>query len=614
MSSEVGTIDTMEIFKNNIKKYIIWGLTPFPAAKDAKKPIVEWKDVNPSAVAYERWSGEYATSNIWVRLEDYVVIDPDGPEAEAFVKSLNLPVGPISASSNRSIHRWFRNPSPIKPLKVPIGPNGSYLEVRTGQQGMLVPPSIHPETGKAYHWVEGYSPDDIPFPELPLEIYEKIKALDKRGNGNGFESSKLAPSLSLDVKGYLDHYNVKYHIKQIDEGTLYALDSCLFADQHTTLSKPGDSGIIQGVDGKLTYQCFHNHCREKKWDDARKAISKDDEITRFLKDQGKPIPAWEKAVMSLDDLRMNDFPEKRRILSPWLSEQSIVLVAGWRGVGKTWFALAVIDAITRGISFGPWNTETSVPCWYIDGEMAIQDVQERFRILGISRGNSKEKLLVYSDFRANSLGLPKANLLNPAWREWVRNKALDWGIKVIVLDNLSSLCPGIDENSKKEWDPINQWLLELRFNGVSTIMLHHTNKVGGQRGTSGREDNVDISILLTLPTDYSPEDGARFIVKFSKSRIRHQDLSLITDMELHLKDINGELRWVSNSIKGKNKLEVLRLLSNGIAQRDIPEILHLSKGQVSKIKTNLIEDDFWTKRGTLTKKGEDELDGLLIGG
>lgn len=281
MSSEVGTIDTMEIFKNNIKKYIIWGLTPFPAAKDAKKPIVEWKDVNPSAVAYERWSGEYATSNIWVRLEDYVVIDPDGPEAEAFVKSLNLPVGPISASSNRSIHRWFRNPSPIKPLKVPIGPNGSYLEVRTGQQGMLVPPSIHPETGKAYHWVEGYSPDDIPFPELPLEIYEKIKALDKRGNGNGFESSKLAPSLSLDVKGYLDHYNVKYHIKQIDEGTLYALDSCLFADQHTTLSKPGDSGIIQGVDGKLTYQCFHNHCREKKWDDARKAISKDDEITHF---------------------------------------------------------------------------------------------------------------------------------------------------------------------------------------------------------------------------------------------------------------------------------------------------------------------------------------------
>ena len=123
------------------------------------------------------------------------------------------------------------------------------------------------------------------------------------------------------------------------------------------------------------------------------------------------------------------------------------------------------------------------------------------------------------------MGIPKANLLNHKWRAGIKELSLDWSIKLLILDNLSSLCLGYDEYSKLEWDPVYQWLLDLRFSGLSVIMLHHTNKEGGQRGTSGREDNIDISIMLTQPADYVPEDGCRFILKFSKARIRTADLS-----------------------------------------------------------------------------------------
>ena len=74
-------------------------------------------------------------------------------------------------------------------------------------------------------------------------------------------------------------------------------------------------------------------------------------------------------------------------------------------------------------------------------------------------------------------------------------------IELWIIDNLASLASGLDENAKKDWDPINAWLLELRFAEISTIMLHHVNKDGGQRGTSAREDNLDISVLLKSPHD-----------------------------------------------------------------------------------------------------------------
>ena len=54
-------------------------------------------------------------------------------------------------------------------------------------------------------------------------------------------------------------------------------------------------------------------------------------------------------------------------------------------------------------------------------------------------------------------------------------------VKLWVVDNLASLASGLDENKKQDWDPINSWLLELRFAGISTIMLHHmTIKTGAK--------------------------------------------------------------------------------------------------------------------------------------
>jgi len=179
-----------------------------------------------------------------------------------------------------------------------------------------------------------------------------------------------------------------------------------------------------------------------------------------------------------------------------------------------------------------------------------------------------------------------------------------------VVDNLASLASGIDENKKQDWDPINSWLLELRFAGISTMMLHHTNKDGGQRGTSAREDNLDISMMLKKPHDYMPEDGARFIVNFGKARVQTSRLNLIADTEFKLIiNESGNHVWTFGSVRKETKNEILRLLDEGLTQTDIKNTLGIDKAYVSRIRKQAIKDGLLTPKNKLTQSGFMDVNG-----
>ncbi|MBL7180278.1 MAG: AAA family ATPase [Desulfobacterales bacterium] len=317
----------------------------------------------------------------------------------------------------------------------------------------------------------------------------------------------------------------------------------------------------------------------------------------------------EDAILEIHRFCELDREERKEYLTPWIKEGSIGLISGWRGCGKTWFALGILDAISRGEFFGPWKCKESVPCLLLDGEMPTQDIIERSNDLRLTSAR-QNPFYIYSDAHANRLGLPRAHLANETWRQNMKRILITRKVKLWVIDNLASLASGLDENTKKDWDPINSWLLELRFAGISTIMLHHANKDGGQRGTSAREDNIDTSIILKAPHDYNPEDGARFIVNFTKSRVRMSDLHLVADTEFKLThDETKKLVWTWNNVKGERKKEILKLIDEGIDQKTICETLDLSKGYVSKIKKQAINDGLITSKGKLSPSGFDYVSG-----
>lgn len=311
----------------------------------------------------------------------------------------------------------------------------------------------------------------------------------------------------------------------------------------------------------------------------------------------------EDAILTTTQFCELEIPERKCYLSPWLRESSLTLISGWRGVGKSFFGKAIADAVSKGKSFGPWENQVSVPCLFLDGEMAIQDMMERSFHLGLNSGRPN-LLYIYCDAFANRLGIPRAHLASESWRTKMKSILIARKIKLWIIDNLASLASGLDENAKKDYDPINQWLLELRFAGISTILLHHTNKEGGQRGTSAREDNIDASILLKPPHDYIPEDGARFIVHFSKARVPTRDLKLVSDTEFRLiEDESGNYLWTHANVKQERRIEAIKMLDEGFDQKSICESLEYSKGQVSKIKSWAINEGILSKQGKLTPTG-----------
>ncbi len=594
-----------QIFKANWERYRELGFIPYPASRKGKNPVTKWGDDLPSPLSddYAEWEEKYPDANVWLYLgNDFVVIDPDGAGAEDFVKSLGLPPCPTSISGNKSIHRWFKSPPNIKPIKAMNGQDQTFLEVRTGSMGILAPPSIHPETGRPYRWLKGLSPWEISFPLLPMEAYDKIKALLP----NREPEMEVPEDVSgrFNVAKYLTHYGIKFKIKRDGTRTIHQLERCPFADEHTTKDVQGDSSIIQGSDGKLGYNCFHNHCAFRTWKDARAAISGTAGLRQFCesKQEQRAIETISDAVFTSDEFARLNIPEKKKILIPWLTEGSISLIAGWRGIGKTCFLLSIFDAVTKGESFGPWQTESPVPSLYIDGEMATADIQERLRNLG-TIDKRLAPLYIYSVAYGNLLGLPRANLLSSKWRDALMKFALNNGILLIAFDNISSLAPGIKENAKEEWDPINQWLLQLRFKGIASALAHHTGKEGDQRGTSAREDNLDNSITLVKPYTYETEQGARFIVKFKKSRARLSDLPLLAEVEFTLTEKDGQVQWAWGGVKKKTQIEILRMIDEGVTQKDIAELLGVTKGYVSQVKTKAIKDNLIGRNGQLTQSG-----------
>ena len=113
----------------------------------------------------------------------------------------------------------------------------------------------------------------------------------------------------------------------------------------------------------------------------------------------------------------------------------------------------------------------------------------------------------------------------------------------MILDNIASLTPGIAENSKEDWDPVNQWLISLRHLGVSVLLIHHSGKGGAQRGTSGREDALDCIIKLKPGLVNSGEYGAAFGIRFEKARNVAPDQGIYPfDLEL-VEDGKGGVVW-----------------------------------------------------------------------
>ena len=256
------------------------------------------------------------------------------------------------------------------------------------------------------------------------------------------------------------------------------------------------------------------------------------------------------------------------------------MIFGPRGVGKTMLQLGLAASLTTGTPFLKWPVTAATGVLYVDGEMQLDDLKARSLALMPTQQGEIQFLTSEMVYKLLDCDLI---LTSEAMRETL-DQVLDERpeIRVIILDNISSLFAGLNEDKKQDWEPINQWLLRLRHRGLATVLIHHAGKGGQQRGTSGREDALDTVIQLSRPGNYDPKEGCHFELRFTKSRsARGLD---VAPLDVKLEEIDGQLRWSYTSVEESKLDQVRQLFNEGIVSPTmIAEEIGITKGYASKL-------------------------------
>ena len=290
----------------------------------------------------------------------------------------------------------------------------------------------------------------------------------------------------------------------------------------------------------------------------------DDDITEFLE---------------------TDLPENEVVIDPVLREKDLAMVFAGRGTGKTWFTLSLAAAIATGKRcFDLWDIPRPRRVLLIDGEMSGKELQDRLRKIFAGIGERPGKgffTLCAADRQAGAM----PNLAT-AEGQAALDKLVERA-EVVFVDNVSSLASLEDENDAAAWQPVQKWLIDLRRRGKAVILVHHSGKGGEQRGTSKREDILDLVLKLVR---VEGRQDASFDVVFTKNR--HLKGKQAEAFRLDLEQDGDAVQWLRSAAskselrkaEDKELREQAQLLrQDGKSLRDIAAALGCGKDKVADL-------------------------------
>jgi hypothetical protein len=374
--------------------------------------------------------------------------------------------------------------------------------------------------------------------------------------------------------------------------TKWILNPCPWNSDHTNKS----AFIVQFASGAMDAGCHHNGCQGNNWHALRDVYEPGWQTPRFSSN-GTTKPAGVAAEPTEDDeavpltMAMVTAPTllglklpPRETYFPWLVARTLTMVYGPAGVGKTMFLMSLGLSLATAKGFLTWGAPTqAVPVLYIDGEMSLKELQERLEQLAGPTPPPGLKFLP-SELVYERVGRD-LTLTTAAERAELDAIVETNGIKVLVLDNVSTLFPGLDESSKRDWEPIAAWLIRLRHRGVTVMIGHHAGKNGLQRGTSGREGAINTTIALTIPPDHKPEDGCHFFLHFEKSR--GVKGAAVTALDARLEEVDTRLVFTAKPLEATRTDQVKAMLVEGLPVKVIADELQVHLSYVYRMKKRL---------------------------
>lgn len=257
-----------------------------------------------------------------------------------------------------------------------------------------------------------------------------------------------------------------------------------------------------------------------------------------------------------------------------IKDRSMSEIFSWRGLGKTWLALSLGHAVGSGGKFLKWQAPKPSRVLFVDGELDADSLQQRLRLLGAADNENLELL------SCDMLEDPFPHLATARAQRIIEDKLAD--ARFLILDNLSALAPSSNEREAEEWILIQTWMGALKRQGISTLFLHHAGHAGHARGTTRREDLLDLVVELRRPKDYVASEGLRFEIHFTKTRAKMGASADPIEVRLTT-DLDNKLIWNFHDLEDARLAQVVELRASGTAWRKIEEITGVPRSTAERI-------------------------------
>jgi RecA-family ATPase len=176
-----------------------------------------------------------------------------------------------------------------------------------------------------------------------------------------------------------------------------------------------------------------------------------------------------------------------------IPKESITVLFGKGGIGKTWLMMDMARCIGSGIDYLGYETRQT-PVIFVDFENPVAVLNTRTQRLGEAEG-------VHFWRVGNELKPPKLD--SPEWEQY---KELPEE-SVLVFDTLRASQSG-DENDSRDMAEVMNRMKELRDMGFTIILLHHTAK-NTDKVSKGSTAIVDLADHILGLTRVRQKEGAK---------------------------------------------------------------------------------------------------------
>tara|TARA_R110002012_G_scaffold321959_1_gene552812 strand:- start:1211 stop:3127 length:1917 start_codon:yes stop_codon:yes gene_type:complete len=466
------------------RQFTTLNLEVFPVK--GKIPLTQrgFKDASKDLEQLERWHAEFPNCNWGVRTGKLVVVDVDvsrqhedgtvTPNGYDTLEDLegrygSLPETVVVHTGGGGRHHYYRVKEPISSGKL-----ADSIDFKADGGYVVLPESIHPNTGKPYLFEEGYRLGDIPIAPLPDWVRQIV---DKpiRPSLEGIELKERFLSTDKPISVGRHDYLLAYagHIWNRGITDVEAFQTMVRKENERICKPPMPEDASE--DGKAFRNILTTpwtYLWESSWQSKSKINNPAKEyIDPYAIEGESPLEA---AYRRMGLLKVSDWIDKPEPPQEWIVKGlvlrgALTMVSAKMKIGKSTFCRDMAVSVATGREFISRQTTQGLVL-YLALEEPSTEVERAFRKLGVT--NDTEILIKLEDYE-----------ISPKFIEDLRAIVQDSQPKLVIIDTVTRV-PRKKHFESGDYFASSEWLEPLLHiahqENVALLTLYHNRKGTGR--------------------------------------------------------------------------------------------------------------------------------------